>query len=153
MLNAGDNAKNALVESLNGTLADHFALYMKTKNFHWHVEGPQFRSLHELFDEHASEILGVTDDMAERVRKIGGKTLTSIGSVSAATKVADQDDTDLDATSMVRELRDDNNALVERIRTTKKAAEDAGDNATDGLTDDWTDMAEERAWFLNSLLQ
>ena len=149
MSQAGDNAKKALVDSLNGVLADHYALYL---NFHWHVSGPHFRSRHLLFDEQAAQIIGVTDAIAERVRKVGGKTLTSIGSVAAHSQVADQD-AEIDADAMVAELRDDNVRLVERIREAKKAAGDAGDNATDGMTDDWTDQAEERAWFLGELLQ
>jgi len=151
MPSKGDNAKKALVDSLNGILADHFALYLKTKNFHWHVKGSRFHDLHLLFDSQATQIIGVTDAIAERVRKNGGDTLTSIGSIAKATQVADQDSTTLDADAMVKELRDDNARLVEAIRAAKKAADDAGDNATDGIADEWTDQAEERVWFLNSI--
>ena len=153
MATAGDNSKTALVEGLNGLLADHLALYFKTKNFHWHVKGPRFRDLHLLFDEQAVEIQGQIDAIGERVRKNGAATLTSIGSVVANTQIADQDDTDLAAEDMVRELRDDNARLVERLKGLKEHAEKAGDNATDGMLDDWTDMAEERVWFLSSTLQ
>jgi starvation-inducible DNA-binding protein len=153
MATAGDNSKTALVEGLNGLLADHLALYFKTKNFHWHVKGPRFRDLHLLFDEQALEIQGQIDAIGERVRKNGAMTLTSIGSVAANTQIADQDDTSLAAEDMVRELRDDNQKLLGRIKALKEHAEKAGDNATDGMLDDWTDMAEERVWFLTSTLQ
>lgn len=148
----GDNATKALVDGLNGLLADHLALYLKTKNFHWHVKGRDFRDLHLLFDEQAQEIFGNVDIIAERVRKIKGMTLTSIGSVGAKTKVADEDDTSLDAMTMVEKLRDDNATLVATLKELKDLAGEAGDNATDGLIDDWTDQAEERVWFLSSIL-
>lgn len=152
MATTGDNSKTALIEGLNGLLADHMALYFKTKNFHWHVHGPRFRDLHLLFDEQAAEIQGQIDIIAERVRKNGATTLTSIGSVAAATQIADQDATNLEAEAMITELRDDNAKLVERLKGLKDAADKAGDNATDGLLDDWTDQGEERVWFLSSLL-
>ncbi|GGD69262.1 Dps family protein [Croceicoccus mobilis] len=148
----GDNAKKALIDGLNGLLADHLALYMKTKNFHWHVKGRDFRDLHLLFDEQAGEIFGNVDLIAERVRKIEGKTLTSIGSIMEKTKVADQNSTDLEAMDMVSQLRDDNATMVKTLKEVKDLAEKAGDNATDGLIDDWTDQAEERTWFLSSIL-
>lgn len=146
-----DNAKGALIDGLNGLLADHFALFVKTKNFHWHVRGPQFRDLHLLFDEQAQQIIAVTDTIAERVRKNGGETLTSIGAIAGKTRVTDQDNAKLDPMTMVAELRSDNDALVNRLREVKDAAGQAGDNATDGMLDDWTDQAEERAWFLASM--
>ena len=152
MATTGDNSKQALVEGLNGLLADHFALYIKTKNFHWHVKGPRFRDLHLLFDEQAVEIQGQIDIIAERVRKNDANTLTSLSSIMAATNVAEENATDLDADTMVKQLRDDNAALVARLKALKEAADKAGDNATDGLIDDWTDMAEERVWFLKSFL-
>ncbi|MCB2051268.1 MAG: DNA starvation/stationary phase protection protein [Novosphingobium sp.] len=151
MASSGDNTKKALIEALNGVLADHFALYIKTKNFHWHVSGPRFRDLHLLFDEQAAQILGVTDLIAERVRKNGGITLTSIGSIAARSQITDQDSTDLSAEAMVEELRKDNLALVDAIRIAKAAAGEAGDNATDGIADDWTDQAEQRVWFLTEI--
>ena len=144
----GDNAKKALIDGLNGLLADHLALYMKTKNFHWHVKGPQFRELHLLFDEQAAEIFGNVDIIAERVRKIEGTTLTSIASIMEKTKVEDQHSADLEAMDMVSQLRDDNAQMVKTLKELKELAEEAGDNATDGLIDDWTDQAEARAWFL-----
>jgi len=146
-----DNAKGALIDSLNGLLADHFALFMKTKNFHWHVRGPQFRDLHLLFDDQAQEIVAATDIIAERVRKNGGGTLTSIGSIADKTRIQDQDTASLDALAMVEELRGDNDSLVAQLRITKGLAGDVGDNATDGMIDDWTDQAEQRAWFLASV--
>lgn len=148
----GDNAKKALIDGLNGLLADHLALYMKTKNFHWHVKGPQFRELHLLFDEQAAEIFGNVDIIAERVRKIEGTTLTSIASIMEKTKVEDQHSADLEAMDMVSQLRDDNAQMVKTLKGLKELAEEAGDNATDGLIDDWTDQAEERTWFLASTL-
>lgn len=153
MADTGDNAKTALVSELNGLLADHLALYFKTKNFHWHVAGPRFRDLHLLFDEQAIEIRDQIDAIGERVRKNGANTLTSIGSVAQHTQVKDQDDTTLGAEAMVAELRDDNAAMVKRLKGMKPLADQAGDNATDGLLDDWTDMAEERVWFLSQTLQ
>ncbi len=148
----GDNATKALIGSLNGLLADCFALYLKTKNFHWHVKGPQFHDLHLLFDSHAAEIFALTDIIAERVRKNGGATLTSIGAVAGNTVIANDDRTGLDATAMVEALRDDNVKLTGRIRAAKAAACEAGDNATDGMSDDWTDQAQQRVWFLSSIL-
>ncbi|MCB2079813.1 MAG: DNA starvation/stationary phase protection protein [Novosphingobium sp.] len=151
MTTTTDNAKGALIDSLNGLLADSFALYIKTKNFHWHVSGPQFRDLHLLFDEQAAQIFATTDLIAERVRKNGGGTLTSIGAIAGKTRVTDQDNNNVQAMDMVRELRDDNAELVRRLRETKQAAGDANDNATDGMIDDWTDQTEERVWFLSQI--
>ena len=153
MATQGDNSRTALIDGLNGLLADHFALYVKTKNFHWHVTGPRFRDLHLLFDEQAAEVQGLIDAIAERVRKNDAMTLTSLGTLSKATQVKDQDDVTLPPDAMVKELRDDNAALVARLKEVKTYAEEAGDNASDGLIDDWTDMAEERVWFLNSTLK
>lgn len=148
----GDNTTKALIDSLNGLLADYFALYLKTKNFHWHVKGPQFHDLHLLFDAHATELFSLTDILAERVRKNGGATLTSIGAIAQNSVIADDNREGLDAMAMVQTLRDDNIKLIERIRAAKAAAGDAGDNATDGAADDWTDQAQQRVWFLSSIL-
>lgn len=153
MLDPNNNSMTALNVEINALLADHFALYLKTKNFHWHVKGPRFRDLHLLFDEQAIEIRDQIDAIGERVRKNGGDTLTSVGAVAKHTQIKDQDSTTLSAEDMIAELRDDNRKLVERLKGMKQLAEDAGDNATDGLIDDWTDMAEERVWFLSSLLE
>lgn len=148
----GDNATKALNDSLNGLLADYFALYLKTKNYHWHVAGPQFHDLHLLFDTHATELFALTDILAERVRKNGGSTLTSIGSIAAKTSVKDDDREKVSAMEMVEALRDDNAALVRKIRDVKAAATEAGDNATEGAADDWTDQAQQRVWFLTQIL-
>lgn len=152
MTTPGDNATKALADALNGLLADSFALYLKTKNFHWHVSGPHFREYHLLLDEQAAEILAITDLVAERVRKNGHRTLTSIGSIAARQRVADNDADSLGAEAMLEELRRDNQALVQRLREVKALAGDAGDNATDGMVDDWTDQAERRVWFLAETL-
>lgn len=152
-MTTGNNARTALVSELNGLLADHMALFFKTKNFHWHVAGPRFRDLHLLFDEHAIEIRDQIDVIGERVRKLGADTLTSIGSVAQHTQVKDQDDAHLSAEAMVEELRDDNAAMVKRLKGLKELTDQAGDNATDGLLDDWTDMAEQRVWFLTQTLK
>lgn len=148
-----NNARAALVDSLNALLADTFALYLKTKSFHWHVAGPQFRELHLLFDEQAAEVFALTDLIAERVRKNGAVTLTSIGAIAARTRIADEDDANLPAEAMIAALLADNRALIAALRETKAAAGAAGDNATDGAIDDWTDQAEQRAWFLGQLLR
>ena len=150
--NTPTNATVQMIGELNGLLADHFALYVKTKNFHWHVKGPRFRDLHLLFDEHAIEIQGQIDVIGERVRKLGGDTITSVGVIASSTSVADQDSTSLSAEDMVAQLRDDNASMVAKLKAMKDVADRAGDNATDGLLDDWTDMAEQRVWFLSAVL-
>lgn len=150
MTDKGDNGRKALADALNKLLADYYALYLKTKNFHWHVTGPHFRDYHLLFDDHAVEIIGTTDLVAERVRKLGQRSLTSIGAVAAAQTIGDNDNADVDAQDMLRELQRDNEALVASLKVLKQLAEDAGDNATDGVLDDWTDQAEQRVWFLQS---
>jgi len=153
MAKSGDNSKKALIGALNGALADHIALYIKTKSFHWHVAGPRFRDLHLLFDEHARELVGLVDLIGERVRKNEAATLTSVGSVAKATRIKDQDSTGMKADKMVAELRDDNVALLGRLREVKEAAEEAGDFATSGLVDGWIDVAEQRVWFLSETLK
>jgi starvation-inducible DNA-binding protein len=147
-MGTGDNSKKALADALNGLLADYFALYLKTKNFHWHVTGPHFREYHLLFDEQATELIATTDLVAERVRKLGQDTLTSIGSIAQKQRIKDHDSTSTDATKMLTELHKDNETLIEALKEAKDLADKAGDNATDGLLDDWTDQAEQRAWFL-----
>ena len=153
MTKTGDNSKKALTEALHGALADHLALYVKTKNFHWHVSGPRFRDLHLLFDEQAQQILSVTDAIAERVRKNDADTLTSIGAIGKATRLKDEDSTSLEADRMIEQLKDDNETLVVRLKQVKDASEEAGDNATSGVVDEWTDLAEERVWFLRQALR
>lgn len=137
---------------MNGLLADYFALYLKTKNFHWHVSGPHFREYHLLFDEHATELIGTTDLIAERVRKLEQSTLTSIGDIAAKQSVKDNDKANVSAEAMLKELLADNKALIASLKSVKELASDAGDNATDGLLDDWTDQAEQRAWFLTQTI-
>lgn len=149
MADTGSNSKKALVEALNGALADHLALYVKTKNFHWHVAGPRFRDLHLMFDEQAAQIIGVTDAIGERVRKNDDYTVTSIANIGQLTNIANQDDVTITPDAMVAELRDDNRTLLKRLEEVKSTSEDAGDNATNGIVDDWIDQAEERVWFLN----
>ncbi len=153
MAKTGDNSKKALIGALNGALADHLALYVKTKNFHWHVAGPRFRDLHLLFDEHAAQLVGQVDAIGERVRKNGEVTLTSIGSVGRETNISDQDDATLTADAMVEELRDDNRKLLGRLREVKNTSEEAEDFATSGMVDEWIDEAEERVWFLTQALK
>jgi starvation-inducible DNA-binding protein len=143
-----NNATKAVAEALNGLLADSYALYLKTKNFHWHVSGPHFRDYHLMFDDQATEILGTTDMIAERVRKIGHTTLRSIGDIAKRQSVTDNDKDFVAPTEMLAELRADNLAFVEALRAAKELAGVANDNATDSLIDDWTDQAEQRAWFL-----
>ena len=149
MADKGNNSKTALIEALNGALADHLALYIKTKNFHWHIAGPRFRDLHLLFDEQAAQIISLVDVIGERVRKNDEYTLTSVGSVAKMTAIKDQDDVTLTPDAMVAELRDDNRKLLERLEQVKQTSEEANDNATNGIVDDWIDQAEERVWFLN----
>ena len=142
------NTPSTTAEALNQVLADSFALYLKTKNFHWHVSGPHFRDYHLLMDDQAAQIYGVTDAIAERVRKTGNTTLRSIGDIARHQTISDNDADYVAPGDMLAELRDDNLKLVESFRAVKEAAESAGDNATSGIVDEWTDQAEERAWFL-----
>jgi starvation-inducible DNA-binding protein len=137
-----------VADALNAILADTFALYLKTKNFHWHMSGPHFRDYHLLLDEQAAQILGVTDAIAERVRKTGNTTLRSIGDVARRQRIKDNDKEFVAAADMLSELRNDNLALVQALREAKDVVDEAKDNATSGLLDGWTDDAERRAWFL-----
>ena len=148
----GNNSKVALADALNILLADSFALYLKTKNYHWHVSGPHFRDYHLMLDEQAAAILATTDLIAERVRKNGQRTLTSIGAIARTQTVADDDAEGVAADAMLEALRQDNLALADRLKAIKPLCEAARDNATDGLIDDWTDQAEGRAWFLAETL-
>jgi len=142
------NATRSVAEALNGVLADSFALYLKTKNFHWHVSGPHFRDYHLMLDEQGAQIFAVTDDIAERVRKTGNTTLRSIGDIARHQTIKDNDKDFVAPEAMLKELRDDNLALVESLRQAKDIADQAKDNATSAMIDDWTDQAERRAWFL-----
>ena len=142
------NDTRTVADALNGILADSFALYLKTKNFHWHVSGPHFRDYHLMLDEQAAEILATTDEIAERVRKTGNTTLRSIGDIARRQTVKDNDAEFVAPDAMLAELRDDNLALVAALREAKDIVDEAKDNATSGILDDWTDQAEKRAWFL-----
>lgn len=140
----------AVADALNALLADSFALYLKTKNYHWHVQGPHFRELHLLFDEQATQILGTTDLIAERVRKNGAATLRSIGDVSRRQSIKDDDATSVTADAMVRTLAEDNRTLLVQLKDVKAAAEAEGDIATSGLVDAWADETQQRIWFLEA---
>jgi starvation-inducible DNA-binding protein len=130
----GTNAVATVADALNGILADSFALYFKTKNFHWHVSGPHFRDYHLLFDDQATQIFATT--------------LRSIGDISRHQTLKDNDQDFVSPANMLAELRDDNLKLVESLRAAKDLADDAKDNATSAVIDNWTDEAEQRAWFL-----
>ena len=144
----GSNAAKTVADALNGILADSYALYIKTKNFHWHVSGPHFRDYHLMLDEQAAQILATTDEIAERVRKTGNTTLRSIGDIARRQSIKDNDDEFVSAANMLIELREDNLRLVASLREAKEIVDEAKDNATSGILDDWTDQAEQRAWFL-----
>lgn len=142
------NAVRDIEGAMNALLADTFALYLKTKNFHWHMSGPHFRDYHLMLDEQAAEILGTTDDMAERVRKIGGTTLRSIGHIARLQRVEDNDADFVTPHSMLAELRQDNLDFVQRAREVHDLCDDHDDVATESLIENWIDAAERRAWFL-----
>ena len=134
--------------SLNALLADFYALYFKTKNFHWHMSGPHFRDSHLLLDEQAEQIFEVTDDIAERVRKIGGITLHSVGEIKSHTRILDNDAEYVTPEDMLAELKGDNSDLVTRMREAHELAAEHGDVATTSLLEVWIDQAERRVWFL-----
>jgi len=144
----GENAIKDLSGALNELLADIFALYIKTKNFHWHVSGPHFRDYHLLLDDQSAQIFAATDVIAERVRKIGGTTLRSIGQIAKMTRVADNDADFVTADDMLAELREENLALVSRMRSVHDLCDEHGDIATASLIENWVDEAEQRVWFL-----
>jgi len=134
--------------ALNVLLADVFALYVKTKNFHWHVSGPHFRDFHLLLDEQADQIYAIGDPIAERVRKVGGTTVRSIGHIARLQRVLDNDADYVSPNDMLAELRDDNLQLARRMRETHELCEEHGDVATASLLEVWIDEAERRHWFL-----
>lgn len=142
------NDTKTVAEALNGILADSYALYFKTKNFHWHVSGPHFRDYHLLLDDQAAQILATTDVIAERVRKTGNATLRSVGDISRHQTIKDNDKDFVAPEAMLAELREDNLKLIALLREAKEIVDEAKDNATSGILDEWTDQAEERAWFL-----
>ncbi|CAB3793458.1 Dps family protein [Pararobbsia alpina] len=141
-------ATKDITGALNLLLADYFALYLKTKNFHWHMSGPHFRDYHLLLDEQGDQIFATTDPLAERVRKIGGTTLRSIGQISKLQRVLDNDAEYVTPADMLAELADDNLQLVIRLRETHGLCDEHGDIATASLLENWVDEAERRAWFL-----
>jgi starvation-inducible DNA-binding protein len=144
----GANAFKDLAGALNAILADTFALYLKTKNFHWHVSGPHFRDYHLMFDEQAAELLASTDEIAERVRKIGGNTLRSIGDISRQQTIDDNDKPYVSPDDMLEELHEDTMATIKAMRAAHKKCDDAEDIGTASLLENFIDQAEKRAWFL-----
>ena len=144
----GSNATKHLSGALNVLLADMFALYMKTKNFHWHVSGSHFRDYHLLLDEQATQIYGTTDQIAERVRKLGGTTLHSIGEIARLQRVKDNEAEYVTPLDMLAELRDDNLQLVSHMRETHELCDEHRDVATASMLEIWIDEAERRVWFL-----
>ncbi len=135
-------------DALNGVLSDLFALYIKTKNFHWHMSGPHFRDYHLLLDDQGAEILAITDDVAERIRKTGNLTLRSIGDISRRQAIKDNDAAFVEPLAMLKELRDDNLEVIRHFREAREKCEDAEDTPTSSMIDEWIDQAEKRAWFL-----
>jgi starvation-inducible DNA-binding protein len=144
----GSNATKHLSGALNVLLADMFALYMKTKNFHWHVSGAHFRDYHLLLDEQATQIYGTTDQIAERVRKLGGTTLHSIGEIARLQRVKDNEAEYVTPLDMLAELRDDNLQLVSHMRETHELCDEHRDVATASMLEIWIDEGERRVWFL-----
>lgn len=139
----------ALITSgLNQLLANVFALYLKTKNFHWHVSGPHFREYHLLLDDQAAEILSIVDAAAERVRKIGRTTIHSIGEVAKLQTIQDNNDISVNAQKMLAILMEDNQRLGQELRALHAITDQYDDYATTNLLDDWIDQAEQRVWFL-----
>src|SRR6266567_3222753 len=143
------NAVKDISGALNILLADMFTLYLKTKNFHWHVSGAHFRDYHLLFDEQANQIFATTDAVAERVRKLGGTTLRSVGHVVRLQRLADNDADCVEPLTMLVELRDDNLQLAAHLRETHDICEEHGDVASGRFIENWIDEAEQRVWFLS----
>ncbi len=144
----GSNATRDIANALNTLLADIFALYLKTKNFHWHVSGPHFRDFHLLLDEQSEQIFAVSDELAERVRKIGGTTLRSIAQVGRLQRIVDNEADYVAPLEMLAELRDDNGELAGHMREAHELCEQLQDVATASLLENWIDEAERRVWFL-----
>jgi starvation-inducible DNA-binding protein len=137
-----------ITAAMNAILADVFALYLKTKNFHWHVSGPHFRDYHLLMDEQADQIFAITDAVAERVRKIGGTTVRSIGHIARLQRLSDNDADYVEPLDMLAELREDNLSLIAQLRAAHVVCDEHEDVATTSLIEVWIDEAERRAWFL-----
>lgn len=144
----GHEASRAISNALNLLLADVFALFVKTKNFHWHVSGPHFRDYHLLFDDQAAEILGMVDRIAERVRKVGGTTIHSIGHIAQLQRVSDNNADYVEPSGMLAELYQDNLDLTTRLREVHSVCDEYNDTATTSLIDGWIDESEQRSWFL-----
>jgi starvation-inducible DNA-binding protein len=142
------DAVRAVSEALNAILADTLALYIKTKNFHWHISGPHFRSYHLMLDEQSEQILATVDELAERVRKIGGTTVRSIGHIARLKRIADNDEDFVTPLDMLSELMADNKATIQTMRTAHKLADKHEDVATTSLLEQFIDGAEKRTWFL-----
>jgi len=142
------SATKDVAAAMNGILADVFALYLKTKNFHWHMSGPHFRDYHLLLDEHADQIFAMTDPIAERVRKIGGLTLRSIGQISRTQRVLDNDAEYVEPLDMLAELAEDNKNLAAGLREAHNVCDEHRDVATASLIEVWIDETERRTWFL-----
>jgi starvation-inducible DNA-binding protein len=144
----GANAAKDVAAAHNTLLADIFALYMKTKNFHWHVSGPHFRDYHLMLDEQGAELFATTDAAAERVRKLGQTTLRSIGQIARLQRISDNEADFVTPEDMLAELRDDNMALAAHMRETHDVCDEHSDVATASLLEGWIDEAEKRIWFL-----
>ena len=142
------NATRDIAAALNGVLADVYAIYLKTKNFHWHMSGPHFRDYHLLLDEQADQLFAMTDPIAERIRKIGGTTLKSISHISRTQRVLDNDAEYVEPLSMLAELREDNKTLAARLREANDLCNEHRDMATASMIDVWIDETERRTWFL-----
>ena len=142
------SATRDISAAMNAILADVFALYLKTKNFHWHMSGPHFRDHHLLLDEHADQLFAMTDPIAERVRKIGGLTLRSIGQISRTQRVLDNDAEYVEPLDMLAELADDNKTMTVRLREAHNVCDEHRDVATASLIEVWIDETERRTWFL-----
>jgi len=147
-----DSVQNITAE-LNVLLADVFALYLKTKNFHWHVSGPHFRDYHLLLDEHADQIFAMTDDIAERARKIGGTTLRSIGDVARHQRLKDNDQEEVSPKEMLAELHRDNQQLTRWLRAAHQLCDEHNDTATTSLIENWVNETERRTWFLRETVR
>ena len=141
-------AVSAITGALNPLLADAFALYLKTKNFHWHMSGPHFRDYHLLLDEQGEQIFAMTDELAERVRKIGGVTVKSIGHVARLQRIKDNNEEFVAAVDMLRELMEDNKAFTTNMREAHEIADQNNDSATTSLLENFIDESERRTWFL-----
>jgi starvation-inducible DNA-binding protein len=144
----GEKSAREISGALNALLADVFALYLKTKNYHWHMSGPHFRDYHLLLDEQSVQIFAMTDDIAERVRKVGGTTLRSIGHIARLQRISDNDADFVTPQDMLAELRQDNVQLLSEMRRTHELCDDAGDVASASVLENWIDETERRAWFL-----